>query len=227
MYAALRALLERLCPEACPRCGCRSEDGFCRECRQDLPRIESPCSRCGLPSPCGPCPALRADWQLDALRAPFAYGGPLARHLQNLKYRGQRHLGSALGSLLAAEIEPAAAGVDALVAVPLHRRRFRSRTFNQAAEIAGTAAKRLNKPILFAGVHRILDTQPQTELDRERRLRGPSRAFRVDRRLHGVRIAIIDDVITTGATVNALGRALKGAGATLVEAWSVARSLNR
>lgn len=227
MLAALRALLEHLCPESCPRCGCRSGDGFCRECRQDFPRIESPCSRCGLPSPCGPCPALRADWQLDALRAPFAYGPPLAIHLQNLKYGRQRHLGSALGTLLAAAIEPAAAGVDALVAVPLHRRRLRSRTFNQAAEIAGAVARRLDRPMLFAGVCRIVDTQPQTELDRTRRLRGPSRAFRVDRSLNGMRIAIVDDVITTGATVNALGRALRRAGATVVEAWSVARSLNR
>jgi ComF family protein len=227
MHAALRALLEQLCPEFCPRCGRKSGDGFCRECRQDFPRIESPCSRCGLPSPCGPCPALRADWRLDALRAPFAYGPPLARHLRNLKYRGQRHLGSALGRLLAAEIEPAAAGVDAIVAVPLHRRRLRSRTFNQAAEIADTVARRLDKPMLFAGVRRILDTQPQTELNRARRLRGPSRAFRVDPGLNGMRIAIVDDVITTGATVNALCRALKGAGATAVEAWSVARSVNR
>jgi ComF family protein len=170
---------------------------------------------------------LRADWRLDALRAPFAYGPPLAHHIQGLKYGGQRHLGNALGALLAAEIEPAAPDVDALVAVPLHRRRLRSRTFNQAAEIAGTVARRLNKRMLFAGIHRIVDTQPQTELDRERRLRGPSRAFRVDRGLNGMRIAIVDDVITTGGTVNALGCTLKAAGATAVEAWSVARSLNR
>lgn len=150
---------------------------------------------------------------------------PLAQCLQRLKYRRERHVGRALGRLLADELESPTYAIDALVAVPLHRKRLRARTFNQADEICRVVAKQRGIPMLAAGIRRTLDTAPQTALDRAGRLRGPDRAFRVDLALIGRSIAIIDDVITTGATVNALGRALKAAGATRVEAWSVARSV--
>jgi ComF family protein len=220
----------RLGAGSCPRCGFDSPDGFCADCRREFPRIEAPCLRCGLPPPCDPCPALAGDWHVDAVRAPFVYGPPLARYVQNLKYGRERHLGRALGRLLAAGIEragidSAAPEVDVLVAVPLHRRRLRARTFNQADEIGAAVAKLRGVPLLGAGVRREIDTQPQTELDRAERLRGPRRAFRVNRRFEALRVAIVDDVITTGATVNALASALKGAGATRVEAWAVARSV--
>jgi ComF family protein len=228
--------VRRLGAGSCPRCGFESLNGFCGDCRREFPRIEAPCLRCGLPPPCDPCPALAGDWHVDAVRAPFVYGPPIARYLRNLKYARERHLGRALGQLLAAGIElgcigsaapddSAAPDVDALVAVPLHRRRLRARTFNQADEIGAAVARLRGIPLLSAGVRRAIDTQPQTELDRAERLRGPRRAFRVGRRFEALRLAIVDDVITTGATANALASVLKSAGATRVEAWAVARSV--
>lgn len=222
--------LRRLGAGSCPRCGFESLDGFCSDCLREFWPIDSPCPRCGLPSPCDPCPALRLDWEIDAIRAPFVYAPPLALYLQRLKYGRERHLGRALGRLFVAGIDSAgmdtaALGIDALVAVPLHRKRLRIRTFNQADEIGVAIAKLTGASLLSAGIGRAIDTLPQTELDRAKRLRGPRRAFRVSRRFDELRIAIVDDVITTGATVNALGSVLKGAGALHVEAWAVARSV--
>lgn len=222
---ALLSWLHRLGAGSCPRCGFESPDGFCSDCRRDFPRIESPCLRCGLPSPCDRCPALASEWRIDAVRVPWVYGPPLAQYLQNLKYGRERHLGRALGQLLAVDIVAPGLDVDALVAVPLHRKRLRMRTFNQADEIGVAVAKVAGTSLLSTGVRRAIDTRPQTELDRAERMRGPRRAFRVDRNLRGMRVAIVDDVITTGATVNALASALKAAGAVHVEAWAVARSI--
>ena len=178
-----------------------------------------------MPSPCGPCPASGGGWQIDTIRAPFLYGAPLDRYLQALKYRGQRRLGRALGQLLAEEIDVEKVEVDAIVCVPLHPRRLRARTFNQSDEIANAIATRFERPLLISGIRRALDTLPQTELGRKERMRNPQRAFCVRRDLRGMRIAIVDDVITTGATVNALATTLKSAGAIQVAAWSVARSV--
>jgi ComF family protein len=168
---------------------------------------------------------LTAGWLIDATRAPFVYAPPLTQCLQRFKYGRERHLGRALGRLAGSALEPG--DVDAMVAVPLHRRRLRERTFNQADEICASLANVVGRPMLTRGFHRALDTRPQTGLGRIERLNGPSRAFRVDRGLTGLRIAIVDDVITTGATVNAFAQALRAAGAASIEAWSVARSVSR
>jgi ComF family protein len=166
-----------------------------------------------------------AAWAIDSIRAPFAYGPPLSRYLWALKYRAERHLGRALGSLLAETIDPTTVEIDAIVGVPLHRRRLRSRTFNQADEIAAPVAHILRTQLLTSGFKRIVATRPQTELDRNARLQAPAGSFAVSRDLTDLNIAIVDDVITTGATVNALAAALKAKGAANVEAWSIARSI--
>jgi ComF family protein len=220
-------LLEKLFPETCPRCGFASRDGFCGECRREFLRIERACVRCGLPVPCAPCPASTAGWRLDAIRAPFVYAPPLTQCVQRLKYGRERHLGRALGRLAGSALESDARDIDALVAVPLHRRRLRERTFNQADEICAAIAKAIGRPMLTTGFHRTLDTRPQTGLGRTERLHGPAHAFRVERALGNLSVAIVDDVITTGATVNAFAHALRGAGAASIEAWSVARSVSR
>jgi len=225
MLEAWHRLLQRLCPESCPRCGIESVAGFCSACRSEFLRIESPCPRCAMPGVCDRCPMSGSAWAIDSIRAPFAYGPPLSRYLWALKYRAERHLGRSLGTLFAATIDPTTIEVDAIVGVPLHPRRLRSRTFNQADEIAAPIARIFGRPLLASGFKRIVATQPQTELDRNARLRAPTGSFAVSRDLTDLNIAIIDDVITTGATVNALAAALKAQGAAHVEAWSIARSI--
>ncbi len=136
-------------------------------------------------------------------------------------------MGRALGQMLEDQVRgrAAAAEVDALVPVPLHRKRLLERGFNQAFEIARPVAAGTGLPLLSRGIFRHADTQPQTLLaarDRHANLRG---AFRVGRDLQGMHVAIIDDVITTGATVNALAASLRNAGAIEVHAWALARAL--
>jgi ComF family protein len=246
--ARLRALARGLCPETCPRCGQESDGGFCAACGDDFARVAGACRDCGLPGPSHDCPALLPGWRLDGLLAPFAYAEPLAVYLQRLKFARQHRLGRALGLLLARELAGRAtadrAGIgdavcgtvdsaaarrafacDTLVAVPLHPRRLRERTFNQADEIARPIARILGLARRSGSVRRALHTGAQTGLSRAERLVNLERAFRVTCRLHGARIAIVDDVVTTGATVNALAAALKEAGACHVEAWSVARTV--
>jgi ComF family protein len=142
-----------------------------------------------------------------------------------MKFQRRRPLGRVLGLLLGPELKKAGVDVDALVAVPLHPKRLRLRTFNQADEIAMPIARRLKRPLLSPSVRRSIETRPQIELGRKDRMLGPLGSFSASRDLSGLRLAIVDDVITTGATVNALARVLKSAGAARVEAWSVARSI--
>jgi ComF family protein len=245
LSARLQAIAQTLCPERCPRCNDESPRGFCGRCSDEFERIAYACPACGLPGPSHTCPARSPCWKLDAVRAPFVYAPPLAVFVQRLKFARQHRLGRALGILLAREIAQAALccgapeceapdceapgcealRCDALVAVPLHRRRLRERTFNQADEIARPLARMLGIPLKTAGIRRELHTPAQTGLARAERLANLERGFSVRSRLDGLRIAIVDDVITTGATVNALAGALRTAGAIRVEAWGVARTV--
>lgn len=225
MWKSLAKSLAMLFPDTCPRCGLRTQVGFCADCRHDFGRIRAPCRRCGQPSPCRACPAGSEIWRVDTTIAPFVYSAPLSRYIQALKYERQRHLGRALGELLLAEAGNALDAADAIVAVPLHHRRLKARTFNQAEEIAIAIASGLRRPMLGAGVLRTIDTRPQTERGRIGRHRLGVDTFAIRKRLRGMHLAAIDDVITTGATVNALAHALKAAGASSVDAVAVARSV--
>jgi ComF family protein len=225
MQPAIGKLIRQLCPELCPRCRQESSAGFCDACRDEFARIESPCPLCGMPAHSHVCAGGDPAWRIDAVRAPLCYQPPLAGYIQALKYQRQRLLGRVLGELLAGGIGAGTDAIDAIVSVPLHRRRLRQRRFNQADEVAIALGHRLAIPLASDAVRRLTDTRPQTDLGRTARRRNPDKAFRASQRLNGLRIAIVDDVITTGATVNALASALKEAGAIRVEAWGVARSI--
>ena len=240
MLSRLAALTQLLCPETCPRCGSESTAGFCAACSDESARVADACRACGLPGPAHDCPARLPGWHLDGLFAPFVYAAPVSICLQRLKFARQHRLGRALGLLLTRELvgsghavgaaacsatSDRAVACDSLVAVPLHPRRLRERTFNQADEIARPIARALGLALATGGVRRAVYTPAQSGLVRAERLVNPERAFRVSCRLDGARIAIVDDVITTGATVNALAAALKAAGARHVEAWAVARTV--
>lgn len=219
--------LRALFPERCPRCRGHTARGFCARCAQDFVRIATPCRKCGLAFPVGRCPRTRNPWHIDALVAPYVYAPPLYRQLHALKFNGARMLGRALGLLLAAELDRRAARADALIAVPLHAKRLRERGYNQAEEIARTVAAELNIPFRAAGVRRRKATTAQSTLGSAARGANVAHAFAADRRCEGLRLAVVDDVITTGATVNAVAVALQRAGADSVVAWAVARTPER
>ena len=159
------------------------------------------------------------------MTAPFLYESPLDQHVHTMKFRPSRPMGRALGQLLVgvAESQRLAETVDALVPVPLHPGRLRARGFNQAFEVARPVAAATGLPLLVRGIHRHASTRPQSLLAAHERYRNLRGAFRIRRGLKGMNVAIVDDVITTGATVNALAESLREAGAGEIHAWALAR----
>lgn len=198
--------------------------GFCAPCLASLPRLAAArCEVCALPltsgSRCGPC--LERPPAYDAVSAPFAYAFPVDALIQAFKYGGDL----ALAPVLAATLAPAGNGVDALIPMPLSATRLRERGFNQAHEIARHLGRRLGLPVLSNAVRRIADTAPQAALPWKERARNVRGAFVCDADLRGRHMAIVDDVMTTGATLAELARNLKRGGADRVSGWVIARTL--
>jgi ComF family protein len=221
--------LGRLIADRCPGCDGVTDSGFCSGCQDDFVRIDNACGLCGLGRPVVACPRNRHSWHLDHIIAPFDYVDPLRSQVQRLKFGGQRRLGRALGELLASALvaAPETRSVDALVAVPLHRRRLLERGYNQAFELARPVAAALGVPLLRRGITRLRATVAQSSLPARSRYTNLRGAFRVERELRDQHLGIVDDVLTTGATLNGLASALKAAGARRVDGWTIARALLR
>lgn len=191
--------------------------------------MHRPCPICGLPKPVARCPREVGTWLVDRTWAPFEYSYPLDHYLQALKFGHGRILGRALALLLRAPLRQALEGealrADTLVPVPLHSKRLRERGYNQAAEIARTLAAEVGLPVVVGGVHRAGGAAAQSSLGARARRTNVAGVFSVRESFSGRRVAIVDDVITTGATINSLATALLGAGAASVEAVALARTI--
>lgn len=208
---------------------CGAEPGpelLCPACIGDLSALPESCPRCALPSPgaavCGSC--LNRPSHFDATLALWRYEFPCDRLVQALKYRDRLALAGFFARALASRPLPE---VDLIVPMPLHPRRLAERGFNQALEIARGLARRLGTPIEPRGVLRVKHTPPQTALPYEERAKNVRGAFLCKLDLSGASVAVVDDVMTTGATLSELARALKRAGATRVENFVIARTVPR
>ncbi|MEL7448391.1 MAG: ComF family protein [Pseudomonadota bacterium] len=237
--AVLTSVEHVLLPPQCVLCGgAGSAPGvdLCAGCRLDLPRNVPACQRCAEPlgtmlvrSPwCGHCIARPPPW--DAAFCAFRYGFPVDHLLTGLKFRRQLAHGRVLGLCLLEELVPwlARRGREplpqALVPVPLHWRREWHRGFNQACEIARPLAAALRLPLRRDVVKRVAATSEQSGLRGAARRQNVSEAFAA-KRGHGLsHVAIVDDVVTTGSTVEALTRELRASGVARVEVWSCARA---
>jgi ComF family protein len=215
-------------PQACQLCGAESRDGtLCAPCVADLPWLpRSRCAVCAVPltsgAVCGTC--LDRPPRFDRVEAPFAYRFPVDALIHALKYGGRLALARTLGEALA-QVVPRDA--DAIAPMPLARGRLSERGFNQALEIARIVAARTGIPLLPLACRKVVDTPPQATLPWKDRAKNVRRAFVCDADLRGKRIAVVDDVLTTGATLNELARVLRRAGAVSVAGWVVARTLPR
>jgi ComF family protein len=208
----LQALENALLPLCCAFCGIRTvypERYICSGCDADLSRIASP------------PPPVSSPLEHDI--APLAYEFPVDAAIKALKFRRRLFYGPALAELLCRECELLPDSVDAVLPVPLHWRRRWFRGFNQADEIAVPVARHLGVGLL-RDVTRVRATPFQSGLSARERSRNLRGAFDVRGRLSAHHVLIIDDVITTGATVRQLARVLRQAGVGKVSALAVARA---
>ena len=226
-----------VCPRSCWGCGCERPEAFrflCRACWSSLTLVEPPfCSRCGDPVAgvvefdfvCYFCGGREGGF--DGARSVARYEGVMSEMIQTLKYRRGFWLVPDLVEMLTGLVRAEFAGVewDAVVPVPLHRLRRRERGFNQSALLAGGLSKRLGVAYLPRAVRRVVPTLTQTHLTAEERMSNVSGAFEVCEvdRVRDRSLLLVDDVMTTGATMYACAQALRRAGAKVVCAVSVAR----
>lgn len=225
LLTCCRRVARAALPQDCLLCGAACDDApLCGPCRDELPALPRACPLCAMPSPhgeiCGIC--LQHPPQFDMTVAVWRYAYPVDRLVQALKFHGRLALASFFADALASVVERA----DVVIPMPLHPSRLSERGFNQAAEIARHLTGILGTGLAIHGASRIRRTLPQANLPLDERSRNVRGAFACTLDLTGARVAVVDDVMTTGATLGALARVLKRAGAARVENWVVARTLD-
>ena len=212
---------------ACLLCGGRDEGlGLCEGCQHSLPMLaDLRCPVCAMPNPagerCGRC--ISKLPLFDRVVAAFTYEFPVTVLVQRLKYRGDlacaRPLAAGLANALEKEPYP-----DLIIAMPLARARLASRGFNQSMEISRRVVADFNLEISVDICRRTREGAPQALLPWKQRASNVRNAFACDIDLSGKSVAVVDDVLTTGATLNELARTLKRRGARQVIGWMTART---
>ena len=236
LRAALRVALDVALPPLCPSCRAPLGEGagLCAECWSKLSLIEPPyCARLGIPFTYDPGPGLLS---MEAIASPPAYDraraavryDDIARALVHaFKYGDRLDLAPMMGRWMARAGGELTREADALVPVPLHWRRLWSRRFNQSAALAGSLSQICGLPVLYETLKRIRATPQQVGLSKPQRAENVQGAFRVppERKAEvaGRRLLLIDDVLTSGATVDTCARALLRAGAKHVDVLVFAR----
>lgn len=203
---------------------------LCRNCFDDLAVNDSCCYRCAepfeqatqIPRVCGRC--LSDPPAYEETIAPFLYLRTMRYLITGLKFGKQFKHARLLGMLLAEKIKVSAELPDCIMPVPLHKRRYRERGFNQSIEIARILANELEIPLDFYSCIRQKNTEHQTRLPSKQRRKNIRRAFAVVKHPPYKHIALLDDVMTTGATASELARTLKRTGVERVDIWVCARA---
>ncbi len=226
----LKFIQSTLFPTHCTLCGSPADPypGFCSACLRDLPYNKVACPVCALPLPgsglkaCGRC--TRRPPPFAASHVPLRYEPPLSRLIGEFKFNHRLHLTASLSTLFCTTLPADLPRPDLLLPIPLHPRRLRERGFNQSLELARRIAGELDLELDWRCLRRVRATPPQSRLDQRARRRNLHSAFAAEGALRGCRIALLDDVITTGATVTAASRALLRAGAQRIDVWALART---
>jgi ComF family protein len=221
-----RRAVASLLPQDCLLCGALSGDALlCHECAAGLPRLPDPvCPRCALPTAggetCGAC--LKHPPAFDATLACFIYAFPVDKLVQQFKFAHRLAIADFFAQSLLDRGLPAA---GLIVPVPLSAARLRERGFNQAAEIAKALARASGIPLGLEVGRRTLEAPPQSTLPWKERQRNVRGAFACTADLSGKAVLVVDDVITTGATLGEFARVLKDHGAARVIACVAARAV--
>jgi ComF family protein len=221
------SIFNQLVPPACLVCGGTSRTPVCAGCQADLPWHTAPqCPVCATPTPqgqvCGAC--LKRPPAFDRTVAALAYRFPVDRLIPALKYHGRLAIAPALASCLAPALAHATLP-DVIVPMPLHPARLRERGCNHATEIGRVLAGALQIRLDIDCCQRIRDTPPQQALKLDARRRNMRGAFACHASVAGLHIVLLDDVMTSGTSLDELAATLKRAGAREVSNWVVARAL--
>ena len=206
----------------------RQAASICIDCTRDLPWLPKGCPNCAIPWPLHQktrCGAIHLAF--DECRAAFAYEFPVQALIVSFKDFEQLHLGRALSVCLAHGPLRSEKKPDRLVPVPSHRQRLRERGFNPAALIAKDLSHQLAIPLSSRLIQKVNATSPQKFRSRAARLHHQSNPFVLNQAVPGEHIAVVDDVVTSMATVHQVSQVLKSGGARRISVWSIARALPR
>lgn len=211
----------------------KASHGICSLCIKRLPKLPCCCPRCGLPSgssslPCGRCLLKSPLWQ--SMIFVSDYQPPIRSLILRFKFSATPELGTTLARLLLLRWLPryrqgSVPKPDWLLCVPLHRRRFLSRGYNQAALIAAPLARWLGCHYQPDTLRRNRATKPQQSLKMKARRRNLRHAFSCQQNLRGKHVALIDDVITTGSTLTEIAKILRDQGVASLQVWCICRTL--
>ncbi|MGH1485127.1 MAG: ComF family protein [Cellvibrionaceae bacterium] len=215
----------------CALCDKPSKHRICHNCSAYFSVAQYTCQTCAVPLKhhamyCGHC--LKSPPHYDVSYSPYLYQAPLSHLISDFKHKGHLFVGKGLGELFYTSIRSYYCQQhlplpDLIAPVPLHWKKQWQRGFNQSAFLGNLLAKELNIT-LFSHTKRRHSTKSQKKLSRKERLNNINDDFVITRKLSGKSIAIIDDVMTTGSTVNNFAKALKQAGAKTVAVWALART---
>ncbi|MGB6976389.1 MAG: double zinc ribbon domain-containing protein [Gammaproteobacteria bacterium] len=235
MYNPIRYILEWLLPYTCVFCGAPGHEklDLCKDCSKELPWLEHACPRCAQPYSayqtdvqlCGTC--LKDPPPYDNTIATFIYQKPVDYLIGGLKFHSQLVYARLLSELLLQSLNQhyqPSNRPQMIIPMPLHKTRLRERGFNQAVELARPIAKLWGIPISLHDCQRIRATPAQLELPAKQRRKNVKNAFQVQKNFHFEHVAILDDVITTGSTVQELSLQLRRQGVKKIDVWCCAKT---
>jgi ComF family protein len=231
LYRPLSQALNWFAPHKC--FGCKKTisqaAAFCNACYQELPFQSRTCTQCGQTigadsDHCGQC--IIAPPYYDECFCPFEYQTPIKDLICALKYNDRAEYAKIVGRLLASEVKQNQTSLpDVIIPVPIHISRLRSRGFNQAKLIADEVGKELNIKVLNSTLTKTRATLPQAQQSLINRKKALRNCFALQKKLSAQNVAIIDDVVTTGSTVNEIAKILKKNGVDYIQVWGLAHTL--
>lgn len=235
--ASLSHLTQWIYPPRCLLCGHKGQKtvheavDLCSYCQHRLPFNETACLSCALPLPhdispgaiCGRC--QKKPPAFDASLSLFRYEQPAVWLVQQLKFNDRLAHARLLGNMFAQKIRDCEKLPQCIIPVPLFNKRLRQRGFNQSVELAKPVAQKTGLPLELNLVERVKATESQTGLNAKQRRKNTKGAFRIVKAISYKHVAIMDDVVTTGSTVNEIAYVLKKAGVKQVNIWSIARAV--
>lgn len=228
---AFNGLLDLIYPPYCLVCGKAGEDYLCAKCIEKIDFIEPPfCRKCGTPCAEYNCSDCRSrEYYFDISRSAAIYDGVLKEAIRQFKYKFNIVMADPLSEIMINRFPKSGliGKFDFVIPVPIHQARRIERGFNQAEELASRFCDKIHVPLDLDVLYKKTDTKHQANLPQDMRAVNLKGVFAVKNssRVIGKRILLVDDVFTTGTTLNEAAKALKNSGALSICAYTLAKSL--